>query len=94
MHTTLHQSPPGASILLLGLPYGEREFSFETIAAYDKTVVGSVGSTAEDFEAAIRLLPDLDLEPFFRTSFPLARFAEAWEESRKGSVLKVLLDVD
>ncbi len=91
---TLHHSPAGAALLLLGLPYAKRPFSFEAIAAYDKTVVGSVGSTAEDFEAALALLPDLDLDAHLGTAFPLERFAEAWEESKKGSVLKVILDVE
>lgn len=94
LDTTLHRSPAGASILLLGLPYAKRAFSFEAIAAYDKTVVGSVGSTARDFADAIRLLPALDLEAYARVRFPLDQFARAWEESRKGSVLKVMLDVE
>jgi len=42
--------------------------SFEAIVAYDKTIIGSVGSTAEDFE-------------------------QAWEESKKPDVLKVIIDV-
>lgn len=32
-----------------GLPYARREFSFESIVAYDRTVVRSVGSSAVDF---------------------------------------------
>ena len=31
----LHESPADATLLLLGLPYGERPFSFEAVAAYD-----------------------------------------------------------
>lgn len=90
----LHASPANATLLLLGLPYGAREFSFEAIAAYDKTVIGSVGSTARDFEEAIALLPRLDLAPLLACAMPLARYAEAWETSRKGEALKVILDVE
>ncbi|KIL97791.1 hypothetical protein CCC_00852 [Paramagnetospirillum magnetotacticum MS-1] len=89
----LHAAPAGATLLLLGLPYARKEFSFEAIAAYDKTVVGSVGSTAEDFEEAIRLMPSLDLSPLLACHLPLERFAEGWELARGGSRLKIILDV-
>ena len=93
LEETLRASPAGAAILLLGLPYDERPFAFESIAAYDKSVIGSVGSTAEDFAAAIRLLPDLDLQAHLTTTMPLAEFANAWKTSRRGDVLKVILEV-
>jgi len=32
----LHRSPAGARILLLGLPYAHRQYTFENIVAYDK----------------------------------------------------------
>ncbi|CCQ75502.1 alcohol dehydrogenase catalytic domain-containing protein [Magnetospira sp. QH-2] len=89
----LHDSPANCSLLLLGLPYGKRAFSFEAVAAYDKTVTGSVGSTAEDFEAAIALLPDLDLDEYFKCPMALADFEAAWKTSQTGEVLKVILDV-
>lgn len=88
----LHGSRANAALLLLGLPYGKRPFSFETVAAYDKTVIGSVGSTREDFEAAIRLLPALDLSAYFTCPMKLADFAEGWKRSRSGDVLKVILE--
>jgi 2-desacetyl-2-hydroxyethyl bacteriochlorophyllide A dehydrogenase len=87
----LHQTPANAALLLLGLPYGRRGFSFETVAAYDKTIVGSVGSTKRDFEAAIKLLPQLDLSPYFKCEMALEDFEEAWKISRSGDVLKVML---
>ena len=89
----LHESPANATLLLLGLPYGERPFSFETVAAYDKTVIGSVGSTAEDFEDAIAVLPKLNLEPYFQCPMALEDFQAAWEKSKDGDVLKVILDL-
>ena len=89
----MHESPANAALLLLGLPYGKRPFSFETVAAYDKTVTGSVGSTREDFEAAISLLPKLNLEPYFQCPMALEDFQAAWDTSKSGDVLKVILDV-
>ena len=89
----LRESPANATILLLGLPYGERAFSFEQIAAFDKTVTGSVGSTKEDFVDAVKLLPDLGLEPYFENPMPLSEFDEAWRLAREGSVFKVILDI-
>ncbi len=90
----LHQSPANACLLLLGLPYGPREFSFEAIAAYDKMVAGSVGSTAEDFEDALKLLPQLPLDAYFQCPMPLRDFARGWEVSQTGDVLKVILDAE
>ena len=93
LNRALNESPANAKLLLLGLPYGERPFSFETVAAYDKTVTGSVGSTAEDFKAAITLLSELRLEPYFNCPMALEDFQLAWEKSQQGNVLKVILDV-
>jgi 2-desacetyl-2-hydroxyethyl bacteriochlorophyllide A dehydrogenase len=90
----LHGAPAGATLLLLGLPYARKEFSFEAIAAFDKCVIGSVGSTAEDFAEAIRLMPSLDLSPLLACHLPLSSFAEAWELARSGSRLKIILDVE
>jgi 2-desacetyl-2-hydroxyethyl bacteriochlorophyllide A dehydrogenase len=90
----LHDSPANAALLLLGLPYGQRAFSFEAIAAYDKTVVGSVGSTAVDFEDALALMPALDLSAYFQCSMALEDFQKAWAAAKAGDVLKVMLDVE
>lgn len=89
----LHESPAGATILLLGLPYAHRKFTFEDIVAYDKTVVGSVGSTAGDFSEAISLLPRLETSAFTEKILPLSDFERAWELSRTGKHLKVMLKV-
>ena len=90
----MHESPANAALLLLGLPYGKRPFSFETVAAYDKTVIGSVGSTAEDFVAALAMLPKLNLEPYFQCPMALEEFQAAWKKSKDGDVLKVILALD
>ncbi len=92
LDTALHRSRANAVLLLLGLPYGKRQFSFEAIAAYDKTIVGSVGSTAADFKAAIKLLPELNLDEHLKCKLPLDAFEEGWRLARHGEALKVILD--
>jgi len=93
LDTVLRNSAAGATILLIGLPYGEKTFSFETIAAYDKAVIGTVGSTKKDFEAAIEILPKLDLSAHTIHRRSLNEFSEAWNDSKKPDVLKVIIDV-
>lgn len=93
LHRVLQESGAGSTILLFGFPYAEQPFNFETIVGYDKTVMGSVGSAAEDFHAALAVLPRLDLSPFVQTVLPLKDFADAWQLTRNRTHLKVLLDV-
>lgn len=89
----LHRSMAGATILLLGLPYAHRKFTFESIVAFDKTVVGSVGSTAQDFDDAIALLPQLNTAPFTEQVMPLSEFLQAWELARTQKYLKLILKI-
>ncbi len=89
----LHRTPAGATILLVGLPYARQPFSFETLVAFDKTVVGSVGSRQRDFASAIRIMPQLGLDEYLRCVLPLHRFQEAWTLARSRQHLKVLLEV-
>lgn len=90
----LHRSAPGAAILLLGLPYARREYSFEDLVAYDKTIVGSVGSSAEEFEEALQVLPKIDTARFFEVLYPLDQYQAAWQAFRERRGLKVCLEVD
>ncbi len=90
----LEKSAAGATILLLGLPYTQKQFTFESIVAYDKTVVGSVGSSSEEFDEAIKMLPKLELDEYERCILPLDQFREGWEKFRRREHLKVLLAVD
>jgi threonine dehydrogenase-like Zn-dependent dehydrogenase len=94
LHAMLHKSGGGATLLLLGLPYAKRKFSFESIVAYDKAIVGSVGSRPEDFEEAIALLPKLDLSHCAQKIVPLDAYDEAFAVTRTREYLKVLLEVD
>jgi 2-desacetyl-2-hydroxyethyl bacteriochlorophyllide A dehydrogenase len=88
----LHSSAAGATILLLGLPYARKEYTFEDIVAYDKTIVGSVGSSAADFGEAVSLISSLRLDPFLEKVVPLSRYDDAWELYRRRAHLKIMLD--
>lgn len=94
LDAVLQKSAAGATILLVGLPYSRREFNFESIVGYDRAVVGSVGSAAEDFKKAIEILPTLDLSAFDGPAFPLADFELAWQAFREQKFLKTMLWVD
>ena len=91
LEAILQQSTPGATILLLGLPYAQRQFTFDNIVSYDKTVVGSVGSTSHEYEEALALLPELDLEPLLQCILPLEEYRQGWDHFRQREHLKVLL---
>jgi 2-desacetyl-2-hydroxyethyl bacteriochlorophyllide A dehydrogenase len=90
----LQHCSTGATLLLLGLPYSYQTFSFESIVAYDRSVLGSVGSSSADFEQALNTLPHIDTTPFLGTSYPLHEYEKAWEMVRARSVLKVMLKAD
>jgi 2-desacetyl-2-hydroxyethyl bacteriochlorophyllide A dehydrogenase len=94
LDTMIHQSPAGATIMLLGLPYAHRKFTFESIVAYDKIVVGSVGSSAKHFKIAIGLLPQIKTEIFTDKILPLDDYAHAWELARSQKHLKIILKID
>lgn len=93
LEAVLHGSSAGAAMLLLGFPYDRREFNFENIVAYDRIVVGSVGSSSEDFKAAIDILPRLDLRAFGTVVFQLADYNLAWQAARERRALKVMLEI-
>jgi 2-desacetyl-2-hydroxyethyl bacteriochlorophyllide A dehydrogenase len=94
LNQILHNSAPGCTVLLLGLPYARREFNFESIVGYDKMIVGSVGSNPEDFQEAVEILGDLDVASLTESVLPLGDFEQAWALSRAGKHLKVILDVE
>jgi threonine dehydrogenase-like Zn-dependent dehydrogenase/glycosyltransferase involved in cell wall biosynthesis len=90
----LENSSTGATILLLGLPYGPHSFSFESIVGFDKTVIGSVGSSGADFDEALATLPMLDTSSFLQCSYPLDEYASAWTALRSRNHIKVMLKID
>jgi 2-desacetyl-2-hydroxyethyl bacteriochlorophyllide A dehydrogenase len=86
----LGKSPAGATFLLLGLPYAHKPFTFESIVAYDKTVVGSVGSSGLDFDEAMALLPYMDVRAFTEKVVPLSEFRQGWDLGRQRKHLKII----
>jgi 2-desacetyl-2-hydroxyethyl bacteriochlorophyllide A dehydrogenase len=90
----LRGSATGATLLLMGLPYANHAFSFESVVSFDRSIIGSVGSSGGDFEEALATLPIIDTAPFLKASFPLAEFEKAWALVRSRSVLKVMLQPD
>ena len=94
LSSLLERSPTGATLLLLGLPYAEESFSFESIVAFDRSVIGSVGSNGADFDRALGMLARIDTTAFLTSTFPLARFEDAWAEFRRRTSLKVMLKAD
>ena len=86
------ESKEGATILLLGFPYGKINYNFENIVAQGKTIVGSVGSTRKDFQWALSYLTQIDSEPFINKVLPLQDFDKAWDLHRSGKYLKILLE--
>ncbi len=94
LDTLLEHSATGATLLLLGLPYSERSFSFESVVSFDRSIIGSVGSSGSDFDQALATLPEIDTSSFLQTKFPLVEFEKAWGEFRKRSALKVMLLAD
>jgi 2-desacetyl-2-hydroxyethyl bacteriochlorophyllide A dehydrogenase len=90
----LHQSATGATLLLMGLPYAQHAFSFESIVGFDKAVVGSVGSNGADFEEALATLPLLDTSAFLQASYPLEEYERAWSDVRSRAHIKVMLRMD
>ena len=94
LDTLLQQSGTGATLLLLGLPYSSQSFSFESVVSFDRAIIGSVGSSGADFDQALATLPDIDTTPFLQAAYPLEEFEKAWDEFRRRSVLKVMLQAD
>ena len=89
----LNESPAGARILLLGLFYAHGQYTFENIVAYDKMIVGSVGSAAKHFELAIKLLPRIDTKFFTEKILPISEYLQAWEFAKSQKFLKVILEI-
>lgn len=78
----------------MGLPYASQSFSFESVVAFDRSIIGTVGSSGADFDEALRTMPLIDTKPFLEVALPLAEFEKAWDLVRSRSVLKVMLQPD
>ena len=76
---------PGGTLLCFADPGA---IPAELVYRRELTVVGSRSSTPRHMEAAVALLPSLDLPP--PTVLPLERFAEGLDLQQRGEVLKVV----
>lgn len=94
LRRVLDQVRTDATLLLLGLPYGPIAYNFENMVAQDRVIVGSVGSSSEDFRWALQNLPRIDTRPFTEAILPLEEFSEAWRLHRSAKHLKVILEVN
>jgi 2-desacetyl-2-hydroxyethyl bacteriochlorophyllide A dehydrogenase len=94
LRSLLEQSATGATVLLMGLPYAHDSFSFESIVGFDRTVVGSVGSSSADFDEALATLGRIDTAPFLKAAYPLEQYELAWSDVRSRQHIKVMLQVD
>jgi threonine dehydrogenase-like Zn-dependent dehydrogenase/GT2 family glycosyltransferase len=87
----IEKSSAATTILLLGLPYNKKLVDLENIVSFDKKIVGSVGSNAGAFEAAIRLAGQIDLTNFNDTIFEFDDWSKAWAMHKTKNKLKVKL---
>jgi threonine dehydrogenase-like Zn-dependent dehydrogenase len=94
LSTLLGQASTGATLLLLGLPYSDQTFNFEEIVAYDRSVIGSVGSSSADFDEAIATLARIDTSPFLQNRHSLENFERAFDAARSRTCLKVMMQLD
>ena len=90
----LEEGAPGATLLLLGQPYASVTCNFESLAASDRSVIGSIGAGRRDFAEALAILPTLETSAFMRATFPLKEYEKAFAAVRSRSALKVLLTAD
>jgi len=86
----LQHARAGSTLLLLGLPYADQPFNFESIVAYERSVIGSVGSSALDFREALATIPSIDTSPFLSSTYPLEEYEKALALARSQTVLKVM----
>lgn len=91
LEQVLKNVPVDGTLLLLGFPYGDMQYNFENFVGKENVIVGSVGADGIDFEAALELLPKLDMEEFTKVVMPLQDFEKAWETHKTFTYLKILL---
>lgn len=91
--SVLDKTKLDSTILLLGFPYGKLDYNFEDVVGKEKAIIGSVGGAREDFQKALKILPQLDTQYFTQNVLPLENFKQAWEIQRDSKQLKVILKI-
>ncbi|HZP73965.1 MAG TPA: alcohol dehydrogenase catalytic domain-containing protein [Gaiellaceae bacterium] len=79
---------PGGTILVFAAAPGEVPVSLETVYRRELTMLGSRSATPQAFDAAVALLPELELPAV--TPLPLGRFEDGVRLYRSGETLKVV----
>lgn len=90
----LNESKTGVKILLLGFPYAEFKFNFESIVSFDKTIIGSVGGSRVEFDEAISVYSELNLGTLTQDTFSLEDYEKAWNGLKTGTVIKAILSIN
>jgi L-gulonate 5-dehydrogenase len=88
VNDALARVEPGGAMLVFAAPPGDVPVSLDAVYRRELQVVGSRSASPAHFEAAVALLPELDLPAV--TTLPLERFAEGVDLYRRGDVLKVV----
>ena len=88
LNDALASVEPGGTVLVFAAPAEPVRFALDTVYRRELQVVGSRSATLESFEAAIALLPELELPAV--EVLPLERFVEGVELYRRGDALKVV----
>jgi L-gulonate 5-dehydrogenase len=88
VNAALARVEPGGTVLVFAAPSGEVPISLDAVYRRELHVVGSRSATPRHFDAAVALLPELDLPAV--TTLPLERFEEGVELYRRGDALKVV----
>lgn len=88
VNDALERVEPGGTVLVFAAPAGDVPVSLDAVYRRELQVVGSRSATQVQFDAAVALLPELDLPEV--TTLPLERFAEGVELYRRGDALKVV----
>jgi len=88
LNDALARVEPGGTVLVFAAPSEDVPVSVDTVYRRELHVVGSRSATPAHFDAAVELLPELDLPEV--TTLPLERFVEGVELYRRGDALKVV----
>jgi L-iditol 2-dehydrogenase len=88
LNDALARCEPGGTVLVFAAPGASIPVAVATIYRRELSVVGSRSATPAHFDAAVAVLPELDLPEV--TTLPLERFAEGVDLYRRGETLKVV----
>jgi threonine dehydrogenase-like Zn-dependent dehydrogenase len=89
----INDTSASTTILLMGLPYDNKVINLEEIVSFDKKIIGSVGSTGDDFKAAMKISAEINMNHFNTTTFDFNDWSKAWDLHKTKQKLKVKLKI-